>query len=402
MSSGATTAGPDTTLAQLLKTGAATWGDRVWMRKKKSGLWQEHSWRSGYERVRHFSLGLTAVGFEPGQALAIIGDNDPEWFWSELAAHAAGGFAAAMERSRPPEDMQAALRQFSVKIAAVQDRATVDKLLQIKGNAPSLSRIIYWNPKGIEPDMDPMLVSFDSVVETGRGLDGTRQGLFEEGLARSKRSDPVLVHCGPASGSTVQSSTLTHDHLLAAAAPFTAGGHFTARDRWLSFVPPSSVVEQVMGLAGSLASGMCLDFAESRDTAQADLREVGSTLVCYPSEYWEALAATVKERIEKTTFVKRAASRMAAPVGSRRVNGSPGSRKPGPFWRTAGAVAELGFYHPLKARIGLANTRHVYSFGAELAPATRELWQGMGLDLTQLDVTDCGVAMRNTPAGIEE
>ena len=65
-------------------------------------------------------------------------------------------------------------------------------------------------------------------------------------------------------------------------------------------------------------------------------------------------------------------------------------------------MAELCFYHPLKARIGLANTRHVYSFGAELAPATRELWQGMGLDLTQLDVTDCGVAMRNTLAGIEE
>jgi long-chain acyl-CoA synthetase len=399
MSSSATAARPDTTLAQLLRSGASTRGDRVWMRKKKSGLWQEHSWRSGYERVRHFSLGLTAMGFEPGQALAIIGDNDPEWFWSELAAQAAGGFVAAMERSRPPEEIQAALRQFSVKLAAVQDRETVDKLLRMKGEVPSLSRIIYWNPKGIESDLDPMLASFESVAETGRGLDGARSGLFEDGLTRFRGSDPALVRCGPIGGPAVQSVKFTHDTILAAVEPFTAGGHFTAKDSWLSFVPPSSLVEQVMGLAGSLASGMCLDIAESRDTAQADLREVGSTLVCYPAALWETLAATVKERIEKTTFMKRVASKMAAPAGSRMAQGRLGGHKPGPLWRTAGAVAEFGFYHPLKARIGLANARHVYSFGAELTRATLDLWHGMGLDLTQLEVTDSGVTMRKTPEG---
>jgi long-chain acyl-CoA synthetase len=399
MKTGQPAAARDMTLTQLLKTGASVWGDRVWMRKKKSGLWREHSWRSGYERVRHFSLGLTAVGFEPGQALAIIGDNDPEWFWSELAAQAAGGFVAAVERSRPPEELRAALRQFSVKFAAVQDRETVDKLLQIKGDVPSLRRIIYWNPKGMEPDMDPMLVTFDGVAETGRGLDGAGSGLFEEGLTRLRRSDAAVVCCGPIGASTVQSSTLTHANLLTAVDPFTAGGHFTAKDRWLSFVPPSSPVEQVMGLAGSLASGMCLDFSESRETAQADLREVGSTLVCYPSAYWETLAATVKDRVERTTFKKRAMSRMAAPVGSRRAEGRPGGERPGPFWRTAGAAAEFGFYHPLKARIGLANVRHAYSFGAELTQATLRLWHGMGLSLMQLEVTDSGVAIRGHQIG---
>ncbi len=398
MSTGQSAVARDMTLAQLLKTCASTWGNRVWMRKKKSGLWQEHSWRSGYERVRHFSLGLTALGFEPGQALAIIGDNDPEWFWSELAVQAAGGFVAALERSRPPEEMQAALRQFSVKFAVVQDREAVDKLLGIKGQLPSLSRIIYWNPKGIEQDADPMLVTFDSVTETGKGLDGARQGSFEEGLNRMKGSDPVLVRCGPVSGSTVQSSTLTQDNLLTAVSAFTTAGHFTAKDRWMSLVPPFSPVEQVMGLAGSLTSGMCLDFAESRDTSQADLREVGSTLLCQPSAYWEGLAASVKERVERTTFSKRVMARMAAPVGSRRAEARDGL-KPGAFWRAAGAAAEFGFYRPLKARIGLANVRHAYSFGAELSQATLQLWRGMGLDLVQLEATDSGVAFRDMPTG---
>jgi long-chain acyl-CoA synthetase len=89
----------DLTTARLLKANSEKWPDRVWMRKKELGFWKNYTWTEGYERVKHFSLGLTSLGFQRGDVLAILGDNDPHWFWAELAAQAAGGPLPAYSRT---------------------------------------------------------------------------------------------------------------------------------------------------------------------------------------------------------------------------------------------------------------------------------------------------------------
>jgi long-chain acyl-CoA synthetase len=218
-------------------------------------------------------------------------------------------------------------------------------------------------------------------------------------MAQIKRTDPAIIQCGSIDGSVVHFTTLTHDNLLTEINGFSSTDPFTTSDRWFSYILPEGTVEQVMGLAGSLTSGMCIDFPENQETAQQDLREVGSTIVCYPSAFWEGLAATVKDRIEKTTFVKRTISRMAASVGSRMADGKLDGRKPGVFLKAAGALAEFGFFRPLKARVGLANTRCVYAFGAELTPMAFKEMANMGLNARQLDVSGGRVDSRPTAPG---
>ncbi|MBI4594848.1 MAG: AMP-binding protein [Candidatus Tectomicrobia bacterium] len=63
------------------------------MRRKEFGLWTEYSWKDYYEQVKYFGLGLLTLGFKKGDKLAIIGDNDPEWYWAELGAMSVGGIA---------------------------------------------------------------------------------------------------------------------------------------------------------------------------------------------------------------------------------------------------------------------------------------------------------------------
>ena len=78
------------TLPALLMMQAERFGrDRVALREKEYGVWQAVTWQQYLEHVRDFSLGLIALGFEPGEALGIIGDNRPEWIYAELAAQAA-------------------------------------------------------------------------------------------------------------------------------------------------------------------------------------------------------------------------------------------------------------------------------------------------------------------------
>ncbi len=393
--------GPGMTVPIALKTASSTYGKKAWMRKKVSGLWHEYSWREGYDKVRHFSLGLTSLGFLPGQTLCIIGDSDPQWFWAEIAAQAAGGSALGLSRSRSAEELKAVIRQFGIKFVAAQDREQVSKLLEIKGDVPSLLKVIYWNTRGIEVDLDPMLVSFDKVAQAGQKLDASQSGSFEERLARIKPSDAATIRCDSVEGSVVQSTTLTHEGLLTAIEGLRSTDHFHVGDRWFSSTQAEGTVEQTLGLAGSLISGMCIEFPENPDTAQQDLREVGSSFVCYPSAIWEAMVATVKDRVEKTTLLKRALAKLAGLVGSRRGDARLKGRKPGVFSRAAAVLAEFIFYRPLKARVGLANTKRVYAFGNELTPGTLRALLDMGLDIRQLEVSGATVALRRGAGGVQ-
>jgi long-chain acyl-CoA synthetase len=63
------------------------------MRHKDFGIWQEFTWKEYYERVKLFALGLRSLGFQRGDKVSIIGDNEPEWYWAELACQSLGGVA---------------------------------------------------------------------------------------------------------------------------------------------------------------------------------------------------------------------------------------------------------------------------------------------------------------------
>ena len=74
------------TLPGLLARHAVSHPDGVALREKEFGIWQEVTWADYLGRVRAFSLGLSELGVERGDRLAIIGDNRPEWVIAELAA----------------------------------------------------------------------------------------------------------------------------------------------------------------------------------------------------------------------------------------------------------------------------------------------------------------------------
>ena len=74
------------TFPKLLLRNYQTWPDLIAMRKKDFGVWWEYTWKQCYENVKYFSLGLISMGLQRGDRVAIIGENEPQWFWAEFAA----------------------------------------------------------------------------------------------------------------------------------------------------------------------------------------------------------------------------------------------------------------------------------------------------------------------------
>ena len=64
--------------------------DKVAVRQKELGIWQEFTWQDSFEQVRDICLGLVSMGLRRGERVCIIGDNDRQHIWADLAIMSAG------------------------------------------------------------------------------------------------------------------------------------------------------------------------------------------------------------------------------------------------------------------------------------------------------------------------
>jgi len=170
------------TLPKLVSNNYQKWGDGVAMAMKNLGIWQRYTWKDYYEKVKYFSLGLISLGLEPGDRVCIIGDNEPEWFWSEFAVQAAGGIATGIFVDSTPSEVKYITAHCGAKFAIANDQEQTDKFLEIKDELPELKKVIYWNPKGLRNYDDPIIIGFAEVMELGREYEETHPGLFEQNV----------------------------------------------------------------------------------------------------------------------------------------------------------------------------------------------------------------------------
>ena len=183
------------TLPKNLTAGYRKYGDsKVAMRQKDLGIWRSYTWQDSYEQVRNLGLGLISLGLERGDKVCIIGDNDPQYFWAQLAIQAGGGVAVGIFTDSAPAEIQYVVHHSDATFVFAKDQEQCDKLLEIRDQVPAVRRVIYWDDKGLWSYDEPWLLSFEvvhdaageqafmrNVVVTYRRVRGAAAGTYYEG-----------------------------------------------------------------------------------------------------------------------------------------------------------------------------------------------------------------------------
>ena len=374
------------TFPSLLMRNYRKYGDRkIAMRKKDFGIWHEYTWKDCYEKVKYFSLGLISLGFEPEDKLAILGDNDPEWYWAEFAAQAAGGLAVGMFIDMTSPEVKYIVEHSESRFMAAKDQEQVDKALAIKDDLPKLKKVIYWDPKGLRGYADPILTSFDQVIELGVEYEKAHPGLFEENVARCRSEDPCCI---------CYTSGTTGEHGKGAVMSYRALMFTMSRtlkicpmdDSWdyVSYTSPSWGVEQIFGIADQLLTGFVVDFPEKPETVTEDIREIGARFLIFASRLWESIASTVQAKITDTSALKRFMYNLALPIGYKMADLRLEGEKANLLWRALYGLADLMVLRPLRDKHGLLKTRLAYTMGSALGPNAFRFFHALGVNLRQI------------------
>ena len=247
------------------------------------GIWREFTWQESFARVKQIALGLIQLGVTRGDKVCIIGDNDPEYFWAQLAIQATGGVAVGIFTDSAPAEIQYIVQHSDAVLVFAKDQEQCDKLIAIRDQVSAVRRVIYWEERGLWDYADNWLISFEQAIALGHELDARDPNCFDERLTQG-RADDLAIFCYT-SGTTGQpkGAMITHANLLSGAISYGKVDPKSPNDEYLSFLPPAWITENVLGLAVHVVDGMIINFPEEPETVQENLREISPHALLFSS-----------------------------------------------------------------------------------------------------------------------
>ena len=371
------------TLSKGFLRRVAELGGQVAQRKKRYGIWQEYSWNAVYNHVVDFAMGLVQLGLEAGDTLVIIGENDPEMYWAQTAAHALRCKTCCVFSDASPQDIQYVARSTDATVVCAHDQEQVDKMLELQPNLPQILKVIYWEERGMWAYDDDWLMSFRDAQALGAAYRQERPGRFDEMALSTEPGDTILLSMTSGTTSLPKFAEVTHHQLVYGHALNDDYVDSRREDNWLSFSPMAWLAEQAFGFATHLLNGVQVNFPEGPETVPTDMREIAPAGLLFPSRIWENLARLVQFRINDSSPLNRLMYRLFMPIAYRAIDLEDAQRAIPPPLRALRWLGEYAIFEPLRDKLGLTRARNVLTAGAMLSSDIIRFFRAIGIELRQ-------------------
>ncbi len=358
-------------------------GDTVAQRKKRYGIWQEYNWKQVYDEVVNLALGLDKLGLETGDTLLVIGENDPEMYWAQIAAHALHCKTCCVFSDASPQDIHYVINSTDAAFVFAHDQEQVDKLLELKDGNPQILRVVYWNERGMWGYDDSWLLSLRQLQAIGAAHRPEAPDKFDRMARATQPMDTIILSMTSGTTSLPKFAEITHFQLVYGHAMNDRYVAARQSDNWLSFSPMAWLAEQAFGFATHLLNGVQVNFPEGPETVPTDMREIAPAGLLFPSRVWENLARVVQFRINDSSPLNRLMYRLFLPIAYRAIDLEDEQRAIPPPLRFFRWLGEYAIFEPLRDKLGLTRARNVLTAGAMLSSDIIRFFRAIGIELRQ-------------------
>jgi long-chain acyl-CoA synthetase len=343
---------------------------------KVDGVYRPMSSRALEERVRRTALGLGELGIQPGDRVAILSENRPEWAIADYACLTACVTDVPLYPSLPPEQAAYIIRDSGAAAVFVSGATQAAKMAAVRATCPTLRHVITFAPER-HAGADLTLAELEA-----RGAivdDAPRRAAYQARAAAVKPGDVATIIYTSGTTGEPKGVMLTHDNLYSNVMASSVQIAFdTSGDVCLSFLPLSHVFERMSGHFLMFHVGCSIAYAESMDTVPADLQIVRPTLVFAVPRLYEKMYARVLENALSGGAVKRRIFYWARGVAERWADLRLAGGTPAGLLAWQYGVAQKLVFSKLQARTG-GRLRYFVSGGAPLAPEINKFFYAAGL-----------------------
>ncbi len=347
------------------------------MRAKRDGEWHPLSYQELADRIHDLSLGLLELGVNPGDRVAILSENRPEWAIADYACLAACCTDVPIYPTLPAKQVEHNLSDSGSVAVFASTKTQLEKLLAIRQRQPRLKHIISFES---DASGDGVL-TLEQVYALGRAA-RPRHPTWRADALRVKPGDlATLIYTSGTTGQ-MKGVMLTHGNITSNVTTCCTLFSFLDNDECLSFLPLSHIFERMFGHYCMLHSGVIINYAESVDTVAADMGKWRPTLMASVPRLYEKIYGRVLDAVRAGSAVKRQIFCWGKRVGEAVVERRLANRPLPPLLRAQYALADRLVFAKLRARTG-GRIRFFISGGAPLSADIARFFHAAGMPILE-------------------
>lgn len=334
------------------------------------GNWRKHTWGQINEQVARWQAALEKDGLKPGDRVAVMLRNCPEWMVYDQAALGLGLVTVPLYTQDRPENVAYIISDSGSKVLLIEGAEQWQALSEVKGRLESLVRILTVNPVS-----DPGEPRLSSLAEWLPGTGGETRH-----LPRDANALATIVYTSGTTGRP-KGVMLSHRNVLSNAAASCAVIAPGYDDLFLSFLPLSHTFERTCGYYLAIMAGSSTAYSRGIPQLAEDLQAIRPTLLISVPRIYERVYGAIRAKLDEGPAFRKKLFELAVRVGYARFEHA---QRRGPWlpafllWPVLNALVAK----KILARLG-GRLRAAISGGAALPPDISRVFLGLGLTVLQ-------------------
>ncbi len=349
--------------------------------------WRALTWRETAAQVERWHAAMAAEDLRPGDRVAILLRNCPEWVIIDQAALSLGLVTVPLYTDDRADNAAYILQDAAVKLLCIQDVNRWRRIAAAVGDDPWPLRVVIVDGRDAAREraaQDPRAVAAaDWLAQADQAL-GSRADGEPATLRAQREGDPhALATIVYTSGTTGRPKgvMLSHHNILSNAHAALAVVDVYQQDVFLSFLPLSHTLERTASYFLPMLTGSEVAYARSINQLADDLRVIRPTAIIAVPRVFERVYRRINDQLEGRSALARQLFRLAVDVGWTRFEVGQGRTGWHPkllLW----PLLQRKVAAPVLERLG-GRMRAAVSGGAPLPFEVARVFIGLGVPLVQ-------------------
>jgi long-chain acyl-CoA synthetase len=346
------------------------------------------------ERVRNVALGLAEFGIKPGDRIALLSENRPEWSIADLAILSLGAINVPIYTTQAVEQIRYILTDSGTRAIFVSHKKLFKHAAKALEGLDFLVRIIFFDGSGTE-DIERS-TTLELVEKSGQERSINKPAAFGAYLKAIRPDDLATIIYTSGTTGEPKGVMLTHANFVSNVQAIAGGLPISSSDIALSVLPLSHIFERT-GFYIFCYSGVSVYYTASFDQVAENLKEVRPTVMTAVPRLFEKVYHRIMKKGLSQKGWKRRVFERSLEVGQRYAEAKDKRKLVGPALALQQRMANGLVFSKWREGVG-GRLRYFVSGGAPLSPALSYAFLAAGIPILQgYGATETCIVSANRP-----
>lgn len=373
--------------------------ERLVIREKDYGIWNEYTWADYGRKAKYAGLGLMSLGLKPGDVCSIAAEICKEWLFADLGIVCAGGITNGVYPTDVSNQVAYLVNDSGTRFYFAEDEEQLDKILDVRDDTPSLEKIIIFDMEGLRNFEDDMCISFATLLELGTAYEAAHPNAWATSIDAADAEDLLTLTYTSGTTGPPKGAMISHRNMLYMMITLQRVCGIFESDEQVGFLPLAHVAGRMFYTFATIEANSVINLVEDVETVIQDQQEIAPSIHFAVPRVWEKQYSTISIKLKEGTAFGRWAYDLAIRLGSAAAVYRKAAKPVPLLLRGAVFTADQLVLKNIRRVLGINEARWLSTAAAPIAPELIDWYWSLGKPMYEVyGQTECtGVITANEP-----